>query len=230
MKLAIHQPQYIPWLPYFLKIAESDCFIFLDTVDFQKNGLQNRNQIKTGQGAHWLTVPVQHKLGQKIADTPIQNATDWRRKHWQTLQQCYGKMPVFQSLAEELETLYAREWSNLSDLDIAFTRTMMRWLGIETPVTTSSAMAAEGTASDLVLNLCLEAGATTYLSGTGGLDYLRLDDFDRAGVAVEFRPTPAIATYPQAFSKIGFVNHLSALDIIFNCGDEWRRYVAGLAS
>lgn len=36
MKVAIHQPQYLPWLPYFTKIEESDLFILLDSVDFQK--------------------------------------------------------------------------------------------------------------------------------------------------------------------------------------------------
>ena len=73
MKISIHQPQYIPWLPYFLKISNSDCFIFLDSVDFQKNGVQNRNEIKTAQGRHWLTIPVSQNLGQKIKDTEINN-------------------------------------------------------------------------------------------------------------------------------------------------------------
>ena len=50
MKLSIHQPQYIPWLSYFLKIAQSDKFILLDTVSFQKNGLQNRNELKDSNG------------------------------------------------------------------------------------------------------------------------------------------------------------------------------------
>ena len=68
MKVAVHQPQYLPWLPYFLKIENADLFIFLDTVAFQKNGIQNRNKIKTAQGGQWLTVPVRQNLGQKIEE------------------------------------------------------------------------------------------------------------------------------------------------------------------
>ena len=66
MKIGIHQPQFLPWLPYFLKIEACDYFVFLDIVDYQKNGLQNRNQIKSINGKQWLTIPIKNKLGQKI--------------------------------------------------------------------------------------------------------------------------------------------------------------------
>ena len=45
--VAIHQPCYIPWLPFFEKIKKSDIFVFLDDVQYQKNGWQNRNKIRT---------------------------------------------------------------------------------------------------------------------------------------------------------------------------------------
>ncbi len=69
--ISIHQPQYLPWHNYFKKMKKADIFIILDTVDFQKNGLQNRNQIKTSNGVNWLTVPVLKKKGQKIYETKI---------------------------------------------------------------------------------------------------------------------------------------------------------------
>jgi hypothetical protein len=225
VKLAIHQPQYLPWLPYFLKIEESDLFIFLDTVDFQKNGLQNRNQIKTSQGGQWLTVPVMQQLGQKIAQTTIDNKTNWRKKHWQAIQQCYGRAAAFGRYAQELEDVYAREWTNLSELNIELTVMMMQCLGITTPVIKSSEMTASGVASELVLNLCLEAKADRYLSGTGGMNYLQEEAFANAGVMIDYRPSVLPTAYPQMFAKAGFINHLSALDIILNCGDTWKAYL-----
>lgn len=225
MIVAIHQPQYLPWLPYFLKIEECDLFIFLDTVDFQKNGLQNRNQIKTAQGGHWLTVPVRQQLGQKILETKIDNSTDWRRKHWQTIRQCYGKAAAFKAYADELEAFYMREWSGLAELAIAMTEMLMRWLDIRTPVMKSSDMSATGAASDLVLNLCREVGASRYLSGTGGMSYLRPVDFERAGIAIDYRSSVLPESYPQLFMQAGFINHLSALDILLNCGAAWRHYL-----
>ena len=43
MKVSVHQPQYIPWLGYFDKIDKSDCFVFLDTVQYKIREYQNRN-------------------------------------------------------------------------------------------------------------------------------------------------------------------------------------------
>lgn len=225
MNISIHQPQYLPWLPYFTKIEESDVFILLDTVDFQKNGLQNRNQIKTAQGAHWLTVPVCQQLGQKIMDVKIDDKSDWRRKHWQTILQCYGRAAEFKIYEKELEALYAGEWSSLNELNIQIIAMMMRWMNIHTPVFRSSQMKATGIASDLVLNLCREVGATRYLSGTGGKSYLEPDAFQNAGVEIVYRPSVLPDAYPQLSPKAGFINRLSALDILLNCGMAWKNYV-----
>jgi hypothetical protein len=225
MNVAIHQPQYLPWLPYFLKIEESDVFIFLDTVDFQKNGVQNRNQIKTVQGPHWLTVPVRQHLGQQIREVKIDTSGDWRRKHWQTIRQCYGKAAAFTSYQKRLEEVYAREWTELTELNIELMVLMLDWMNIRTKILRSSEMKARGNASDLVLNLCLEVGAKNYLSGTGGREYLDPESFAKAGVEIAYRPPVLPEVYPQLFPAAGFVNHLSALDILLNCGESWRSYL-----
>ena len=225
MNVAIHQPQYLPWLPYFTKIEASDLFILLDTVDFQKNGLQNRNQIKTAQGAHWLTVPVRQQLGQKIIDVKIDDKTAWLRKHWQTIQQCYGRAAAFKTYERELESIYTNEWSSLNELNIEIITMMMRWMTIPTPVVRSSKLSATGSASSLVLDLCLEVGATRYLSGTGGKSYLEPAAFQNAGIEIAYRPSVLPTPYPQLFPQAGFVNHLSALDILLNCGETWRSYL-----
>jgi len=60
--IAVHQPAYLPWIGYFEKIIQSDIFIYLDTVQFEKNNFTNRNKIKTAQGEIWLTVPEEDKF------------------------------------------------------------------------------------------------------------------------------------------------------------------------
>lgn len=225
MKVSIHQPQYIPWLPYFLKVDESELFILLDSVDFQKNGLQNRNQIKTAQGPLWLTVPVRQHLGQTILEVQIDNKLDWRKKHWLTIQQNYRKAGSFKVYADELESIFLQEWSSLNELNIHLLTSMLRWLGIEKNILRSSGMGGKGTGSDLVLNLCLESGAKQYISGTGGRNYLDEKAFGDAGVEIIYRHPQLPVPYPQQHAQAGFFDTLSALDILLNCGQKWREYL-----
>tara|TARA_B100000212_G_scaffold342023_1_gene327219 strand:+ start:10272 stop:10955 length:684 start_codon:yes stop_codon:yes gene_type:complete len=225
MKISIHQPQYIPWLPYFLKIANSDSFIFLDSVDFQKNGVQNRNEIKTAQGRHWLTIPVSQNLGQKIKDTQINNNLNWKKKHWQSLKNCYGKSEFFSNYEPYLESFYKKDWKNLCDLNIELTRIMMGWLDIDVPTYKSSDIQSIGSGSDLILELCKNKGATKYISGMGGKNYLNIQAFESAGIEIHFMESELPISYPQLFPKIDFLNDLSAIDIIFNCGSEWKEKV-----
>ena len=55
---------------------------------------------------------------------------------------------------------------------MALLELLMRGLGINARTVFSGKMKATGKASELILNLCLEVKATTYLSGEGGKEYL----------------------------------------------------------
>jgi len=57
MRIAIHQPNFIPWFPFFYKMAMVDYFIIMDLVQFEKNGYQNRFRHK----GKWITKPVEGK-------------------------------------------------------------------------------------------------------------------------------------------------------------------------
>ena len=225
MDISIHQPQYLPWLPYFTKIEQSDQFILLDSVHFQKNGLQNRNQIKTQQGREWLTVPVQQRLGQKINEVEIANGSQWRRKHWEKIQHSYRKARAFKAFEKEISTIFSHEWLELSKLNIYCTELMLELLQIETPILKSSQMKATGQSSDLVLNLCKEAGASRYLSGIGGQNYLKEGDFEDAGIEIIYQAPVLPEVYPQPFPQVEFFGDLSVIDILFNCGANWRDHM-----
>ena len=225
MIVSIHQPQYIPWLPYFHKVSESDVFILLDSVEFQKNGLQNRNRIKTAGGISWLTVPVRQRLGQKILDVEINNNDNWQKKHAATIVQNYRKSPFFMIYSQEIKEVYDREWHLLVDLNIYILKWMLRNMGITANILRSSNMHSHGKGTELILNLCLEVGATKYLSGIGGKKYINDEDFFEAGVEVVYVSPVLPTAYPQQHSKVGFISDLSAIDILLNCGASWRNYL-----
>ena len=58
--IAIHQPNFMPWVGYFYKIAKADKFVLLDNAQFSKNSYINRSQILLMQNG--LTVPARPKL------------------------------------------------------------------------------------------------------------------------------------------------------------------------
>jgi hypothetical protein len=60
MKVAIHQPNFIPWFPFFYKMAMVDTFVILSNCQFEKNGFQNRVYVRDWD--KWLTKPVKRGL------------------------------------------------------------------------------------------------------------------------------------------------------------------------
>ena len=59
--VAIHQPNFFPWLGYFDKIRRADFFILLDDVQYPKTGAgswSNRVKVMINGEGRWLTAPV----------------------------------------------------------------------------------------------------------------------------------------------------------------------------
>lgn len=220
---SIHQPQYIPWVPYFDKILQSDVFIFLDSVQFQKNGVQNRNQIKMDGKAVWLTVPVRQNLDQTIAETKIANPAALK-KHLKSLEINYRKAPFFTEVMALLEGPLSEGCEQLSRLNVKIIKNILSYLDCHVDVRESSAMSSGGHSTELLVNLCCEVGAEAYLSGQGGRNYLDLDSFRRAGVELRFQ-NYSNQPYPQFLSNGGFIENLSIVDLLFNCGPDSRSVI-----
>jgi hypothetical protein len=220
MRVAIHQPQYWPWPRYLHKALDCDVFVYLDTVQFSKNGLQNRNQIKTPQAPLWLTLPVVQHLGQCIGETRL---ADVRAplKHFKTLAANYGKTEGFQRWKGELAALLEQPGGNLCELAIASTEWMLGKLGATNRRVRASELNLPGDlqASKLVAGLCATLGATAYLTGRGALDYMVEADFHAIRCEV-WAQTWAPFTYAQLPSSTPFAADLSTLDLLLNCPDQ----------
>ena len=97
MILAAHQPNYLPWLGFFHKIALGDLFVLVPTVQFSRQSATHHTKIKTRGGRHQLTLPVQAKKDQFIMEVLL--AHKHLKKHWHTLHHAYGKSPSYESPA-----------------------------------------------------------------------------------------------------------------------------------
>ena len=94
MKVAIHQPNYMPWIGFFQKMALADIFVILDTVQFSKDSYTQRTKIRTKEGWIWLTVPIEKKYHFKpIKDIPLPHDTKWLKKHKMSILSNYSKGP-----------------------------------------------------------------------------------------------------------------------------------------
>ncbi len=215
MIVAVHQPQFLPWLGYFDKIIRADRFVILDTVQYKKNEFQNRNRIKTAQGWQWLTVPVRYKFPQTIEEVTINNDVNWRHKHIQSLRSNYTRSPFFQEHVPFLEELYEKEWSNLSDLNLHTVLGLMNLMGVTTPVDRVTHWDLSNDPTGRLVDICRKTDASTYLSGAGGQDYLDMAQFDSAGIEVIFQDFTH-PEYPQQFGQ--FEPFMSTIDLLLNVG------------
>jgi hypothetical protein len=226
--VSINQPAYLPWLGYFERIAASDLHIVLDHVQFEKNSYTNRNKVRTANGWCWLSVPVQTRgrFGElAIDELTIDNTQRWRDKHWRTLEQSCRRAPYFAEHAAFFESVYRREWTRLADLCQAVNGYLQRAFGIRTPIRHSRDMGINSRKDELVLDLCRSVGATRYISGALGRQYLRLDLFRKAGIEVVFQDYRH-PTYPQAHGP-RFEPYMAAIDLLFNCGPESLAVMTG---
>ncbi len=218
--LVAHQPNYLPWLGFFYKVAQADIWVLADDVQYSTGNLINRNRIRTAQGWQWLTVPVysRGRRGQKIAEVEIVAADTWARKHWQALCWNYGKAAHFDRYAEHLEALYNKSWMRLLDLNMALIKFMLSELGIDVALRSSSELSLSQERTQRLVDMAVACDCDVYLAGAGSSRrYVELAAFSAAGVACRFVDF-AHPVYAQC--QPGFEYNMSALDLLFNCGPE----------
>ena len=175
MVVSIHQPEHFPYLGFFQKMEESDLFIILDDVKFKKNNFQNRNRFLNGGGQEeWFTVPVEKKANSKlIKDVLVSEDFGWRKKLIKQMKLNFGY---------DLDNVYESEY--IKDINMNSIKFCRKRLNITTPMIFSSDLDISGSKSELLVNLCKEVGATTYLSGKGGLDYLDMEIFNGINIKI----------------------------------------------
>ena len=227
MIAAVHQPQYLPWLGYFHKIAKCDVFVFLDDVQYKKREFQNRNKIKTASGPLWLTVPVLTKgaYSQNINEVKTDTTEHhWENSHWKSIELNYRHSPFFKEHAGFFSELYAKKWDSLMNVSLEIIRYTLKYLAINTPIKMSSEFALSSASTQRIIDLCKAIGAGTYLSGAGGKDYMDTSLFAQQNITLEFQQFNH-PQYPQQYGA--FEPYLSIIDLLFNCGPDSRKILLG---
>jgi len=224
MIFSIHQPHYLPWKGYFDIINMVDEFILYDDMQYTRRDWRNRNKIKTPRGLKWLTIPVEVKgrYYQKIKDTRVSDMC-WNKKHWDTIKQFYGRAPYFKKYKKYFEELYlGMNHEYLSLINYEFILSINRLLGIETKITWSSDYEIVDGKTERLVSLCLQAGATFYLSGPAAKDYIVPELFEKVGISLEWMDYSDYPKYEQLFPP--FEHGVTICDLIFSVGAERAPY------
>lgn len=222
MRVAIHQPEHLPWPNFFRKLASSDLFVMLDSVQFRKNYFQNRNKLLRRDGVpFWITAPISRfPSDTKICDIRLSNDQSWRSGYIRKITAAYQATEGMGFLGEDLMKIVRESDDSLASLNLALIELLMQKLGIKTPIVRSSSLEPTGSKSDLNLDICRKLGATSYLAGEGSIsDYLILDDFLEAGITVEPFPV-ALPLYGESRGNLG----LSVVDLLMLEGERSATY------
>jgi len=108
MIVTIHQPNYLPYIGFFHKIAHADTFVIYDTAQYVKDRFDNRNKIKNNDSDMWLTVPIAKKASFKpFNESDINNNIFWTKKHMKSIEVSYQKSRFFKEYSSDFQKVYA---------------------------------------------------------------------------------------------------------------------------
>lgn len=231
MIVAIHQPNYLPWLGYFHKMARSDIFVLLDDVQLVRGkSFVTRNKVKTANGVQWLTVPAKGKSELSlIKDALIVQNDKWQRKHWKTIQLSYKKAPYFDRYEMKIGQVYNHPWENLCELNITLIKVIKGLMGIDTTLVLSSEMNIEARGVEKILSTVRELKGDKYITGEGegSKRYIAEQDFKENNIELIYQQFKH-PIYHQLWGD--FIPNLSIIDLLFNEGEKSLEILMGAGS
>lgn len=218
--VTVIQPSYIPWRGYFDLIRRAETFVFYDDVQYDKHGWRNRNRIKTASGPLWLTIPVlskgslsRHAL---IKDIEIDERSDWRQKHLQSIRHAYHRAPFFEDTFQFLNETYAdRRSSLLSDFTMDLTKAIAARLNLRPEFVRSSELGVSGERMDRLMGTLAATRAGRYISGPSAQAYIDEGRFRASGIALEYIDY-TYGVYPQLHGD--FDPNVSIVDLLMMTG------------
>ena len=223
-RIAILQSNYIPWKGYFDLIAAVDEFILYDDMQYTRRDWRNRNQIKTPQGPLWLSIPVRVKgrFHQTIRETELESP-DWGLKHWKTISSNYRQAPYYSEISSWLEPIYTSgRHTHLSPLNRDLIEAICGYLGITTRITNSWDYVLSTGKTERLADLCVQAGATEYVSGPAARTYIEESCFTDRHIKLSWFEYSNYSVYPQLHGS--FTHFVSIIDLLLNCGPNAFRF------
>lgn len=219
--VAIHQPNFFPWLGFFDKLHRCDVFVVLDHVQYPKTGgvWTNRVKLSLGGEARWFTAPIERAYHgvRTIADMPWQLQAPWRKKLVKSLRANYARAAHFQETMAWLEPLVMHPEPLVARYNSAAILSIAQRLGIDTgKMVWSSTLDLQSQSTDLLIEITRAVRGDIYRSGGGAGGYQEDDAFANAGLGLSPQAF-AHPQYPQGKAPT-FLAGLSVIDALMHVG------------
>ena len=170
MIVTIHQPNFMPWYPYFQKMQQADIFVILENCQFEKNGFQNR----FNKNNNWYTMSTTRKLIPINEKPYLNHEKDWLR--------IKAKLPEYFKILNQFDDCIC---NNLANTNIDIIKKIKNLLKIDTKIVLD--YPTEFRSTERLVDICKKNNATTYLSGISGKKYLDIDLFKKEKIEVIFQ-------------------------------------------
>ena len=196
-------PTYFPSI-FFWKIIIKNNFLWIKKSYYKKQTLRNRTYIHGANGKLMLSIPIKHtgkNLRRYYEEVSIDSSSNWKKNHFKSIKIAYQSSPYFEFYEDDLIEFYRANIDNLYKLNLNSVKLVLKWLELD------------------YLNNTIDFNFEEY---SNSLTIKKID-------SKEIKNNTNIK-YTQTFEeKNGFIDGLSILDMIFNCGPKTKDYIkAGL--
>jgi len=220
--VAIHQPNFFPWLGYFDKIVRSDVFVFFDNVQFPKKGGSWSNRVKLiiGGEAKWVTASIERNYSgfRNINEMNFQE-DNWRIKMLKSLNANYNKCPFYSESMDVVEALILNPEKNISEYNIRAVTEILNRLNLRSyEMRRASEFSLNVSSNELLCAVTKEVGGDTYMCGGGSDGYQDDQIFEDLGIQLEYQDY-LHPKYTQR-GRESFTSGLSIIDSVMNLGWE----------
>lgn len=226
--VAIHQPNFFPWLGYFHKIFNCDEFILLDDVQFSKKGgtWSNRVKLFVAGESRWVTAPIRrsyHGMA-NVNEIEWNDEQPWREKMLKTLETNYRQAPFFFETMDIYEPLIRNTENNLARYNGTAIINIAQLLGVKREkIHWSSSYGIKTYSTNRLIELTRAVGGDTYMPGGGSEGYQENNNFIEEGINLNYQNFKH-PQYKQS-KATEFVSGLSAIDAFMNVGVNEMRII-----
>jgi len=195
-------------------IARADHLVLYDTVQYTRRDWRNRNRIRSPEGVKWITIPVNTKglYTQAINETVISDDL-WWKSHISILDHSFSNDEHYGSIKAELHDAYKSLDGELflSRINRRMCEWVLNQLGVVVEIHDSESFPHTGDATDRLVSIAQQLGATNYLSGPAAKNYLETSKFLERGITVEWMD---YSTLPPDTAGMHEDGELSVIDLI----------------